>query len=209
MQASVIACAGALLAALTLGTRAQDATSSQDPGQLPAYHGQVQLFTLTPRGDIDGLVLTDGTEVKTPPHLSTEIALVVRPGDAVTIHGLKAAKLPLIQAISVTNDRDGKSVVDKGPVAFPSTVNGDVVPGRPVTGQVRMVLHGPRGEVNGVLLSEGTILKLPPPDLDRFMALLSPGRTVSAEGNALVTAAGTVVDVTALGPSPETLQPVE
>jgi len=33
-----------------------------DPQQLPAYRGQQ--LTLTPRGDIDGLILSDGTEVK-------------------------------------------------------------------------------------------------------------------------------------------------
>ena len=58
-----------------------------DPQQLPAQRGQVQQFTLTPRGDIDGLILVDGTEVKTPPHLSTEIVHSIRPGDTVTIHG--------------------------------------------------------------------------------------------------------------------------
>src|ERR1700752_4851704 len=59
-----------------------------DPQQLPVQCGQVQQFTLTPRGDIDGLILSDGTEVKTPPHLSTQIAYSVKPGDTVTIHGL-------------------------------------------------------------------------------------------------------------------------
>src|SRR5690348_11313586 len=59
-----------------------------DPAQLPAYTGRVQQFTLTPRGDIDGLILADGTEVKTPPHLSTSVAYSVKPGDSVTVHGL-------------------------------------------------------------------------------------------------------------------------
>src|SRR5258708_7509741 len=86
-----------------------------DPQQLPALRGQVQQFTLTPRGDIDGLILTDGTEVKTPPHLSTEIAYSVRPGDTVTIHGLRAAALPLVQAVSVTDEASGRTVVDLGP----------------------------------------------------------------------------------------------
>src|SRR5579862_7752752 len=72
-----------------------------DPGQLPAYTGRVQQFTLTPRGDIDGLILSDGTEVKTPPHLSTAIAYAIRPGDAVTIHGLRAAAIALLQATSI------------------------------------------------------------------------------------------------------------
>jgi hypothetical protein len=86
-----------------------------DPGQLPAFKGSVEQFTLTPRGDIDGFILADGTEVKTPPHLSTEIAATLRKGDAVTIHGLKAAAMPLIQATSVTNDASGQTVVDNGP----------------------------------------------------------------------------------------------
>jgi hypothetical protein len=34
-----------------------------DPQQLPGFRGQVQQLTLTPRGDIDGLILSDGTEV--------------------------------------------------------------------------------------------------------------------------------------------------
>src|SRR5216683_5463946 len=86
-----------------------------DPQQLPPYKGQVQQFTLTPRGDIDGLILTDGTEVKTPPHLSTELAYSVKPGDPVTVHGLRAAALPLVQAVSITDEANGRTVVDNGP----------------------------------------------------------------------------------------------
>jgi hypothetical protein len=51
-----------------------------DPQQLPVFKGEVRQFTLTPRGDIDGLILTDGTEVNTPPHLSTAMAYAIRPG---------------------------------------------------------------------------------------------------------------------------------
>ena len=79
-----------------------------DRQQLPAQHGQVQQFTLTPRGDIDGLILTDGTEVKTPPHLSTQVAYAIKPADTVTIHGLHAAALPLVQAVSITDDATGR-----------------------------------------------------------------------------------------------------
>ena len=86
-----------------------------DPQQLPVQRGQLQQFTLTPRGDIDGLILTDGTEVDTPARLSTQIAYAIRPGDMVTIHGLHAAALPLVQAVSVTDDATGRTVVDNGP----------------------------------------------------------------------------------------------
>ena len=56
------------LAAFTIASaaHAEDRAQAYDPNQLPSYRGKVQLFTLTPPGDIDGLILTDGTEIKAP-----------------------------------------------------------------------------------------------------------------------------------------------
>jgi hypothetical protein len=106
-----------------------------DPQQLPVQGGQVQQLTLTPRGDIDGLILTDGTEVKTPPHLSTQIAFAIKPGDNVTIHGLHAAVLPLVRALSITDEQTGRTMIDNGPpgpgVGAPPPAPGFGPPGPP------------------------------------------------------------------------------
>ena len=40
--------------------------------QMPEIKGNVAQYSLTPRGDVDGLILTDGTEVNLPPHASTQ-----------------------------------------------------------------------------------------------------------------------------------------
>jgi hypothetical protein len=172
-----------------------------DPQQLPAYKGQVQQFTLTPRGDIDGLILVDGTEVKLPPHLSTELAFSVKPGDTVTIHGLKAASLALIQASSITDDASGKTVVDNGrqgpgPRPGPDPDQAGIAE---ASGKVRMALHDPRGDVNGVLLTDGTVLRLPPPEAVRFASLLQPGQPLVVEGRAYGNALGKVVEVSEIG----------
>lgn len=184
-----------------------------DPQQLPIQRGQVQQFTLTPRGDIDGLILTDGTEVKTPPHLSTAMAYSVKPGDAVTIHGLHAAVLPLVQAVSITDEATGRTIVDNGP---PGPGRGPGAgPAAPVTGltemqgRVRMVLHGPRGDVNGALLEDGTVLRLPPPEAERFATLLQPGQTLIAGGTELVTPIGAVLEVRQIGASRDQLNQVQ
>jgi hypothetical protein len=179
-----------------------------DPQQLPAQRGQVQQFTLMPRGDIDGLILSDGTEVKTPPHLSTEIAYSVKPGDTVTVHGLRAAALPLVQAVSVTDEPTGRTIVDNGPPGpgrGPSPASGAIPGLSEVQGRVRMTLHGPRGDVNGALLEDGTALRLPPPEADRFANLLQPGQALVAEGDAFASALGKVVEVRQLGPSRDQL----
>jgi hypothetical protein len=181
-----------------------------DPRQLPGERGQVQQFTLTPRGDIDGLILTDGTEVKTPPHLSTEIAYSVKSGDAVVIHGLRAAVLPLVRAISVTDEVTGRTVVDNGP---PGPARGPAA--APLAGfteaqgRVRMSLHGAQGEINGALLDDGTVLRLPPPEAYRFTALLQPGQELVAEGTGSETAIGKVFEVQEIGASREQLSIVD
>jgi hypothetical protein len=187
-----------------------------DPRQLPTVTGEVQQFTLTPRGDIDGLILTDGTEVETAPRLSTEIAYAIKPGDRVTIHGLRAAALPLVQAVSVTDDATQRTVLDAGltgpgpgaplPSAAPeASVNGPLPGLTQVEGRVRMMLHGPRADVNGALLVDGTILRLPPPEAYRFASLLQPGQTVVVAGTELVTPMGKVMDARQIGPSPTQL----
>jgi hypothetical protein len=196
------------------------ATPLYDPGQFPEQRGVVQQFTLTPRGDIDGLILSDGLEVKTPPHLSTQIAYVLRLGDAVTIHGLRAAALPLVKAVSITDERTGQTVVDDGP---PGPGPGpdrrppppDARAGAPdaalseVRGRVRMALHGPKGEVNGALMEDGTILRLPPPEAARFADLLQPGRSLVAEGLENKTAVGTVLDAREIGAAADPMMNVE
>jgi hypothetical protein len=82
-----------------------------DPQQFPSVRGEIERLTLTGRGDIDGLILKDGTEVKTSPDL-TQIAFAIRPGDRVTIHGLRAAALPLVRAVSITDDVTHRTVTD-------------------------------------------------------------------------------------------------
>jgi hypothetical protein len=161
-----------------------------NPQQLPVQRGQVQQFTLTPRGDIDGMILTDGTEVETPPRLSTQIAYAIKPGDMVTIHGLHAAALPLMQAVSITDDATGRAVVDNG-LPWPGRAPPPPPPGQAAgasgplpglteeQGRVRMALHGPQGDVNGALLDDGVILRLPPPEAYRFANLLQLGQTIS------------------------------
>jgi hypothetical protein len=184
-----------------------------DPAQLPSFTGRVQQFTLAPRGEIDGMILSDGTEVKTPPHLSTSIAYSIRPGDTVIIHGLRAAAIPLIQAVSITDRTSGRRILDtdtgpgpRGPRPPPPPPGGFAgVQLVEAQGRIQMSLHGPRGEINGVLLNDGTVLRLPPDAFFSFSALLQPGKTVVAEGNEVSNAIGKVLEVSQIGPSREQL----
>ncbi|MEZ2141783.1 hypothetical protein AAE026_05615 [Bradyrhizobium sp. DN5] len=191
----------ALLATTTIGGSAAAYSQAMgtiwDSSQLPEWRGTVKQYTLTPRGDVDGIILTDGIEVKLPPHLSAQTVFAIRPGDQVSVRGLRARALPLVDAASITNVVTGKSIIDNGPSDPRRT--GDQV----VSGRISVQLHGKRGEVNGALLDDGTTLRLPPPEAERLQDLLRPGQTVSVRGDVLDTALGRIVDVRAIGASPE------
>jgi hypothetical protein len=199
----------ALLRALTAATAFGVGTASYsqgdprlwDPAQLPETRGTVKQYTLTPRGDVDGLILTDGTEVNLPPHLSAQIVFAIKPGDAVAIRGLKARALPLVDAASVTNFVTSVTVTDNGPPGGPGAANVETT----LTGRIAAPLHGKRGEVNGALLDDGAVLRLPPPQAERIQSLLQPGQMIAARGLSLVTPLGTVVDVRAIGRSDDEL----
>lgn len=212
---TMLFCSAAMLASLAAGTAPAQTPATPppgagadravfDPAQLPETRGTVARYSLTPRGDVDGLILSDGTEVKVPPHLSTVLVYAVRPGDAITVHGVKVLSLPLVDAVSITNDATGQTVTDTGIPPGPWEPR-DAERWMEAEGRVRMVLHGPRGEVDGALLDDGTILRLPPHEAERFSALLAPGRTVAARGPGLRNVLGTVVEVRALGASPDQL----
>jgi hypothetical protein len=174
-----------------------------DAAQLPETKGTVRQYTLTPRGDVDGFILTDGTEVKVPKHLSTQLVYAVRPGDAVTVRGLKAFALPLIDAGTITNDATGAMVVDNGPPGPDRWGSATTI-----AGKVSATLHGPRGEINGAILENGTILRLGPREAASLSALLTPGQTLAARGVSTTTVLGIVMEVEAIGASPNQLMEI-
>jgi len=189
-------------------------------GPLPVWQqsmtisGTVARFTLTPRGDLDGLILSDNTQVHVPPHLSDQLAAVVRPGNFVTIAGYRSPTGALFIATSVTNTASNQTVIDRGPPA-PGLAPPPPPPGMPAPGaqdsfaqgRVERLLRGPAGDVNGAILDDGTILHMPPHIAYQFASLLVPGKTVAAQGWGLSTPHGRVVDVQSIGASTAQVSP--
>jgi hypothetical protein len=169
---------------------------------IPTTKGTVRHFTLAPNGELDGLILDDGTEVHVPPHLSSQLAAAVRLGDSVRVRGYRAWLAPVIRAASITDVATGGMVIDAGPpppgfgpprlpVAAMQRISTD--------GRLDMWLHGPAGEVSGALLADGTILRFPPTLADQLEGYLVPGQRMRVDGWGTATAYGTVVAVQTFG----------
>jgi len=176
-----------------------------DPAQLPEVKGQVAQYSLTPRGLVTGLILADGTEVHVSPHVATQLVFAVKPGDAVTIHGLKARALPMVVARSIKNDATGAMVLVTAPQHGRHGGTGAALEAE---GRVAAVLHEPRGEPNGVRLEDGTLVRMPPAEAKRLAELLSPGKTVVVRGQGYSGPLGRVIAAMQVGPDKDNLTQV-
>jgi hypothetical protein len=168
--------AASLLVAGAGGVAYAQMGSTYDPDQLPTIKGKVVQYLPTPRGEVDGFILEDGTEVHVLPHLSSQLVFAVKPGDSVTIHGLKARAIPMVAAVSVTNDASNVTVADGGLARRRDAAEVTV------QGTVKIPLHGLRGEVNGVLLADGTVVHLPPPEARKLGDQLDAGKPLVVHG---------------------------
>jgi hypothetical protein len=170
---------------------------------------------LPPIGELDGVILADGTEVHLPPHLTTQLANAVRVGDTVSVQGYRSPSVPLVMATAITDTNTGQTVVDNRPPP-PGSRPPPPPPGMPapgaqqalVQGKVQRSLYGPAGDANGALLEDGTLVRIGPREAYQVASLLNPGQLLAVQGWALSTTYGRVIDAQAVGPSPNQLAQV-
>lgn len=181
--------------------------------QAAVIQGTVKAFTLTPVGDIEGIILSDGTEVHVPPHLTAQVAAAVRPGEMVAVRGWRTGVPNFVVATALTGQR-GESVLDQGPPP-PGTRPPPPPPGQPpagaqsssVQGRVQQLLHGPAGDVNGALLDNGTTVKWARPLTWQMASRAQVGQTLTVQGWTLTNGYGRVIDAQALADeAPQTPQ---
>lgn len=180
-----------------------------DPDHLPEVVGVVDQFLINPHGDADGFLMTDGLEVHVPPHLSPRLLREVQPGHPIRVRGVRPRGAAMIAAIAL--DTPAGRILDEGPGSHDGPAHHAhdshhaVRKPMHVTGIVRQVIHGPKGEARGAVLEDRRIVRVPPHDADRFTDLLRPGAALSAHGEGVTTSFGTVIDARELGASAETM----
>lgn len=182
-----------------------------DPDHLPEVSGNFERFLLNPHGEADGMMLTDGTEVHFPPHMAKDVRRAVNGKNApVSIRGVRPRSGDLIAAVAIDLP-GGQRIIDNGPPEKEKHKPGPKVERKPMTaeGKTRRVLHGPKGEVRGVLLDDGCIVRFPPHEAKDRASLLSPGGRFAARGDGIVSELGTVIEAHAIGTGMDDLRPLK
>ena len=183
-----------------------------DPDFLPELQGTIERFVLNPHGEIDGFVMLSGEEdapvlVHTPPHMEADLVRHVKTGETVRIRGVRPRGAALLAAVAVIA-QSGARIVDEGPDderEHPKFEKGKMT----AAGQVRLSLFGPKGELRGALLADGTVVRIGPKEAKGFAALLKPAAVLAVSGDGIQTSHGRVIDAKELCPGPGKLRPVK
>jgi hypothetical protein len=167
-----------------------------DPDSLPETRGTVTRFLLNRHGELDGLVLGHSRQVHFPPHLSKQVARHIAVGDAVRVRGVKPRAVDMIAAVSLTG-KTGKVIIDEGPHHADEAHHKPHVELQPMqaSGEVVLSLFGPKGELRGALLEDGTSLRMPPHAAAELASYLSPGAHVQAWGRGVRNKHGRTIEV--------------
>jgi hypothetical protein len=181
-----------------------------DPDSLPEVSGTVERFVLNPHGEVDGFVMTRGGAavlVHTPPHMEAELTHSVKAGDHVSVYGVRPRGADLLAAVAVTA-KDGRRVVDEGPDrdrAHPAHAHRKMQ----AEGTVRLSLFGPKGELRGALLDDGTVVRIAPKEAEEIADLLAPQATLAVHGDGVDTRFGRVIHAGEAGKSLTALKPLK
>lgn len=215
----------ALVTALSFGhsfaqpSPAQALSVPQAPGLPPhsqssaVVEGTVVQYLMNHHGEVDGLLLNDGTQVHFPPHMEKDLVAVAKPNDPVSVQGYRSFARPIVKAYAITNTRSGQSVVEEDPALLdrpiiPPWVKDWSLVERHAEGPIRVLLYGPRGELNGVVLEDHTIVRVPPHVAYQVAGLFQVGQQISAIGYGTENEYGRVIEATAIGTSGKPMMPI-
>lgn len=177
----------------------------------------VERYLTNSMGEADGLLLTDGLQVIVPPRFSKELIAVAPPKSEILILGpIENGKT--IQAEKITNKTTGQSVSDIRPM--PPIESEQVAAANATThvqepqdrvhkkdkkqkklsarGTVRNQLYGHQGEVNGVILSDGSIVRFAPKMVDDSSVRIDIGENIQASGYGTKNSNGQSIEATSI-----------
>ena len=157
---------------------------------------------------VDGLLLDDRTVIKFPPHLARELVEVIRPKERVRANGhLEAEKL--LKGHVIANPATGRAIREIKPTPPERASALGPLQSLSVAGTIRVIRRNPHGDIDGVILEDGTLLHFPPHAGRQFAKLIREGQLLAAVGFGTVNDFGQTIAVAMLGRSADALALVE
>ncbi len=185
---------------------------AQEPGgprvppasfQTTVVQGIVAQYLMNPDGFVDGLLLSNNTIIRFPPHLGQVLTQTVSPQDIVRVEGSFESS-ETFHASSIIDLNSQRTIADSPPPpGHPPGPRPGTVPRRALSanGTIRVLTQGKRSETNGVVLADGTVVHFAPAIGVQYAALLRAGNQFAATGYGTSNEYGRSFEATAIGPS--------
>jgi len=169
--------------------------------------GTVQQWLLNPNGEVDGLLLTDGTQVGFAPHLSAALTRAIALKDSVQVTGWRTASGSALRAQTIRSTTSGRSVSEQPPeagAAPPAPREPGALTEMMASSRIARVLVGPMGEAQGAIVDNGSIVRFPPHVGALLGDSLKVGAPLYARGYGTRNAWGSAFEATRIGATAET-----
>ena len=168
----------------------------------PIADGIVDRYLLHPLGLVDGLLLRDGSQMHVTSRAAHDLVQIIQPGDHVQVYGRRPSQSPLIQPDVIVNITDGRSltVPFRLDLPIPRTESRKPPTQMRARGAIQVLLYDHlKNVVHGVILSDGTQIRLPPDIGKDFHLALRLDLEVDVEGHGTETQYGRSLEATAIG----------
>jgi len=143
--------------------------------------------------------------------MAVELTAIVKPGDPVSVRGFREYA-GIVKALVITNEATTRAVVEHPPTLVigmvPKHLRFAMLARLQASGNVDRAMYGNKGEINGVMLDDGTIIRFSPHAAYQFAGQLQAGQTIAAEGLGTQNEYGRALEAIAIGATPQTLQPI-
>jgi hypothetical protein len=167
-----------------------------------SIRGSISQYLMNPDGLVDGVLLSDNTIVRFPPQLGQQLIQTVKPQDLVQIDGFLEVQ-GSIHAATITNANTQQTVIDVPP-SPQNPPPGPISNSRQsmsVSGVIKVLMHSPRGEINGAVLDSGAIVHVAPLVGTEQAHLFQVGAPLTASGYGTINSYGRSLEASVIGPS--------
>jgi hypothetical protein len=184
---------GGVALSLTVGD-----TSPPSFRRPPVLEGVVTRYLMDPRGEVEGLMLQDGSQMHITSRASDKLRGAIKPGDHVRVHGRRLDGTPLVQADVIFNASNGTifTVPFRLDFPVPEQEHHLSMTEMKAEGTIEVLLfHAVKSIVHGMLLSDGTQVRLPPDVSEELRRSFRLGEHLVVEGNGTANEYGRCLEV--------------
>ncbi len=189
------------------------ATDRRSPNKSPLVaEGVIERYMLDPRGEVEGLLLVDGSHMYVTSRAATQLLRALLPGDQVRVYGRRKPDERLVQADVIKNLSRGTTFTVPMRLDLPMQEQEHhlSVTEMNATGTIRILLSHPlKGIVQGMVLSDDTQIRLPPDTSEELRRSLHVGESVTVKGNGTKNRFGRAIEAVAIGRANAPLVPLD